>query len=36
MEDDIIIDEVEIVETDVKEVVGYLQEHGFYEESYNE
>lgn len=38
MEDEVIvgIDEQVVVETDRSEVVGYLQEHGFYEESYLE
>ena len=34
MEDD--IDEVEIIEADIVEVVDYLEEHGFYQESYYE
>ena len=32
--DEDIIDEVEIVDFDMPEVVEYLHEHGFYEESY--
>jgi uncharacterized protein YcgL (UPF0745 family) len=39
VEDDIIVTdevEVELVEADVNEVVGYLQEHGFYQEGYSE
>lgn len=39
MDEDIVtIDEVEVevVEADVNEAVGYLQEHGFYEEGYFE
>lgn len=35
-EDEVVSDEIEPVDADTHEVVGYLYEHGFYEESYTE
>lgn len=37
MEEDEVVEEIEvIIEADVHEAVGYLYEHGFYQESYYE
>ena len=35
-EDEVVSDDIEPVDVDTHEVVGYLHEHGYYEERYTE